>query len=223
MAAPPPGDRRSGGREELPGFFPPALETPAEGIAGVDEAGRGCLAGPVVAAAVILPGDAVLPGLADSKLVRPAARERLAEAIREVAVAWGVAATEAADIDATDILRATLCAMARAVESLTPPPVLVLVDGNVAPPLAIPTRAIVQGDRLVPAISAASILAKVTRDRLMAEWDRRFPRYGFAQHKGYGTAEHRRCIARFGPSPIHRRTFAGVREHAGAPRQGRLW
>lgn len=193
---------------------------PAERVAGVDEAGRGSLAGPVVAAAVILPADAVIPGLTDSKLLRPAVRERLAEAIRGASVSWSVAAVEAAEIDATDILRATLAAMVRAVEDLVPAPELVLVDGNVTPRLRMPARAVVQGDRRVAAISAASILAKVTRDRLMEEWGRRFPDYGFAQHKGYGTAEHRARIARYGPSPIHRRTFAGVREHV---MQGSLW
>ena len=200
-----------------------ALGLAAERIAGVDEAGRGSLAGPVVAAAVILPAGANLPGLTDSKLLSPSARQRLAEAIRVVAVSFSVAAVEAAEIDATDILRATLAAMALAVEGLDPPPALVLVDGNATPPLALPARAIVRGDRLVPAISAASILAKVTRDRTMEEWGRRFPRYGFAQHKGYGTAEHLAQIARHGPSPIHRRTFGGVREHAAAPAQERLW
>ena len=198
----------------------PPLGVPAERIAGVDEAGRGSLAGPVVAAAVILPADAVIPGLADSKLLRPAVRERLAEAIRAVAVAWHVAAVDAATIDATDILRATLQAMTHAVGGLAPAPSLVLVDGNITPPLAMAARAIVQGDRRVAVISAASILAKVDRDRLMEAWGRQFPRYGFAQHKGYGTAEHRACIARYGPSPIHRRTFAGVCEYAA---QGSLW
>jgi ribonuclease HII len=186
----------------------------------VDEAGRGSLAGPVVAAAVVLPAGAVIPGLADSKLLRPAVRERLAEVIRTVSVAWHVAAVDAAGIDASNILRATLVAMTRAVDGLACTPALVLVDGNVTPPLSMPARAIVQGDRRVAVISAASILAKVTRDRLMEEWGRQFPQYGFAQHKGYGTAEHLACIARYGPSPIHRRTFAGVREHTV---QGSLW
>ena len=198
----------------------PPLEFPAERTAGVDEAGRGSLAGPVVAAAVVLPAGAVIPGLADSKLLRPAVRERLAEVIRTVSVAWHVAAVDAAGIDASNILRATLVAMTRAVDGLACTPALVLVDGNVTPPLSMPARAIVQGDRRVAVISAASILAKVTRDRLMEEWGRQFPQYGFAQHKGYGTAEHLACIARYGPSPIHRRTFAGVREHIV---QGSLW
>ncbi|MFA5026308.1 MAG: ribonuclease HII [Candidatus Methylomirabilota bacterium] len=207
----------------LEGLPAEALGLAAERVAGVDEAGRGSLAGPVVAAAVILPAGADLPGLTDSKLLSPAARRRLAEAIRAVAVSFSVAAVEAAEIDATDILRATLAAMALAVEGLDPPPALVLVDGNVTPPLAVPARAIVRGDRCVAAISAASILAKVTRDRTMEEWGLRFPWYGFAQHKGYGTAEHLAQIARRGPSPIHRRTFGGVREHVDAPAQERLW
>jgi ribonuclease HII len=177
-----------------------------------------------VAAAVILPPGAVLPGLADSKLLTPALRFRLAEAIHAVATAWAVAGVEAADIDATDILKATLAAMAEAVRQLAPQPELVLVDGSTAPRLSIPARAVVHGDRCVPAISAASILAKVTRDRIMEGWAARFPDYGFAQHKGYGTAGHRAAIARHGPSPIHRRTFAGVREYAGKTvRQARLW
>ncbi len=184
-------------------------------VAGVDEAGRGSLAGPVVAAAVILPPAVVVPGLTDSKLLTPTLRSRLAEAICAVATAWSVAAVEAADIDATDILRATLRAMAEAVGGLTPQPGLVLVDGNVTPRLPMPARPVIRGDRRVAAISAASILAKVTRDRLMEHWAARFPAYGFAQHKGYGTAGHRAAIARHGPSPIHRRTFAGVREYAG--------
>jgi ribonuclease HII len=201
------------------------VEVPASPlIAGVDEAGRGSLAGPVVAAAVILRHDVALPGLADSKLLTPAVRSRLAEAIHAAATSWAVAAVEAADIDATDILRATLRAMTEAVRQLGPQPDLVLVDGNAAPRLPMPARAIIQGDRRVPAISAASILAKVTRDRIMEGWAVRFPAYGFAQHKGYGTVDHRAAIARHGPSPIHRRTFAGVREYAGeAGLQVPLW
>jgi ribonuclease HII len=193
-------------------------------IAGVDEAGRGSLAGPVVAAAVILPPGAALPGLTDSKLLTPAARSRLADAIRAVARSWAVAAVEAEEIDLMDILRATLHAMVGAVRQLAPQPDLVLVDGNVVPRLPMPARAIIQGDRRVPAISAASILAKVTRDRIMEGWAARFPAYGFARHKGYGTVAHRAAIAEHGPSPIHRLTFAGVREYAGkAGLQARLW
>ncbi len=193
-------------------------------VAGVDEAGRGSLAGPVVAAAVILPPGVVLPGLADSKLLTASARSRMAKAIQDVAMTWAVAAVEAAEIDATNILRATLRAMAEAVGKLSPLPRLVLVDGAIAPRLPMPARAVVKGDRHVPVISAASILAKVARDRMMEDWAVRFPVYGFAQHKGYGTDAHRAAIALHGPSPVHRRTFAGVREHLGEQvSQPRLW
>jgi ribonuclease HII len=139
----------------------------------------------------------------------------MAKAIQDVAMTWAVAAVEAAEIDATNILRATLRAMAEAVGKLSPLPRIVLVDGAVAPRLPMPARAVVKGDRHVPVISAASILAKVARDRLMEDWAVRFPDYGFAQHKGYGTGAHRAAIALHGPSPLHRRTFAGVREHTG--------
>jgi ribonuclease HII len=210
------------GRQDLIGG---GIDIPSGGrVAGVDEAGRGSLAGPVVAAAVVLPADASLPGLADSKQLTPIARARLAELIRAVATTWAVAAIEAPEIDATDILRATLRAMAEAVRQLMPPPELVLVDGNIAPTLPMAARTVVRGDQRVPVISAASILAKVTRDGIMAEWGLRLPGYGFAQHKGYGTGTHMAAIARFGPSAIHRRTFAGVREHAeSAMLQGELW
>jgi ribonuclease HII len=177
-----------------------------------------------VAAAVILPPEVGLPGLADSKLLAPVARTRLADTIRSVAIAWAVSSVEASDIDATDILWGTLRAMAQAIGQLTPPPELVLIDGNSAPDLPMPVRTVIRGDRRVPAISAASILAKVTRDRLMEDWGARFPAYGFAQHKGYGTVDHRAAIARHGPSPIHRHTFAGVREYVRGPvLQGTFW
>ncbi len=200
------------GRCSAPGLWDSA---PAAGtrVAGVDEAGRGSLAGPVVAAAVILPADAELPGLADSKLLSARVRSRLAEAIRAQAVSFAVAAVEADEIDATDILRATLRAMTTAVCGLAPQPELVLVDGNVTPRLPVAARPVIHGDRLVPVISAASILAKVARDSIMTRWSAEFPVYGFAQHKGYGTLAHRTCIARHGPCAIHRRSFAGVREY----------
>jgi ribonuclease HII len=193
-------------------------------VAGVDEAGRGCLAGPVVAAAVILPSEIVIRGLTDSKLLSAGMRTDLAREIRAMATAWSVAAVEASEIDATDILQATLRAMSEAVARLSPQPRLVLVDGVAVPPLCVPARAVIRGDRKVPAISAASILAKVSRDRLMDDWAARYPGYGFAQHKGYGTAVHRAALARYGPSPLHRRTFAGVREYVGsASGQASLW
>ena len=183
---------------------------PRSFVAGVDEAGRGCLAGPVVAAAVILPAAGAPPDLRDSKQVRPAERARLYEAILASAVSVGVGLAEAEAIDARDILRATLEAMREAVEALSVRPALVLVDGNQSPPGRIPCRAIPHGDAQVPVISAASIVAKVTRDRLMRAYDARFPGYGFAAHKGYGTRAHLAALWRLGPSPLHRRTFAPV-------------
>ncbi len=197
---------------------PPAAALPL--IAGVDEAGRGCLAGPVVAAAVILPAAGVPPDLRDSKRVGPAERERLYRAILASAVAVGVGAAEAEAIDAGDILRATLHAMRDAVEALAVRPVLVLADGNQVPPLRVPCRAIPHGDAEIPVISAASIVAKVTRDRLMRAYDARFPGYGFSAHKGYGTRAHLEALRRLGPSPLHRRTFGPV---ALAMAQGELW
>ena len=180
-------------------------------VAGVDEAGRGALAGPVVAAAVILPPRPRLRGLADSKLLTPAARESLYARIRAQAVAVGVGRVEAAIVDAANVLQATLMAMAQAVAALHAQPDIVLVDGTIVPPLALASRAIPHGDALVPAIAAASIVAKVTRDRLMADLAGRFPAYGFDRHKGYGTAAHQAALERHGPSPIHRISFAPVR------------
>ena len=180
-------------------------------VAGVDEAGRGALAGPVVAAAVILPPGPRLRGLADSKLLTPAAREGLYARIRAQALAVGVGTVEAAIVDAANVLQATLMAMAQAVAALHARPDIVLVDGNIVPPLALASRAIPHGDALVPAISAASIVAKVTRDRLMADLAGRFPGYGFDRHKGYGTADHQAALERHGPSPVHRVSFAPVR------------
>lgn len=179
-------------------------------VFGVDEVGRGPLAGPVVAAAVLL--DADIPGLADSKTLSPARRCQLDCAIRAAGqVALGRASV--AEIDRLNILEATLLAMARAVEALAAccgPPTLVLVDGNRAPPLPFPARAIIGGDASEPAISAASIVAKVARDAIMVELCRADPRYGFSAHKGYGTPEHLAALALHGPSPAHRRSFAPV-------------
>ena len=180
-------------------------------ICGVDEAGRGPLAGPVVAAAVILPPNTPLSGLNDSKKLSPRRRERLAAEIRATALAWAVAEASAAEIDAWNILRSTLRAMARAVAALPLTPDEVLVDGNQAPALEVPVRTIIGGDALEPAIMAASILAKTHRDARLVALEARHPGYGFARHKGYGTAAHLAALARLGPCPEHRRSFAPVR------------
>jgi ribonuclease HII len=190
---------------------PRTPEPEAVRIAGVDEAGRGPLAGPVVVAAVILREDANLPGLDDSKRVSAEHRERLYQQICSSALAWAIVAVEVEEIERVNILAATLNGMQRSVLQLDPAPSLVMVDGNSAPELKYPVRTMVGGDRWVPAISAASILAKVTRDRMMLEWHERYPDYGFDQHKGYPTPAHLECLKRLGPCPIHRRTFAPVR------------
>jgi ribonuclease HII len=176
-------------------------------VAGVDEVGRGCLAGPVVAAAVILESDHYVPGVADSKVLDAPLRERLYEGITGAAVAWAVATIDAAEIDRLNIHRASLAAMRQAVLALHPLPGFVLVDGFRIPDLPMPQRAVVGGDRRSTAIAAASILAKVTRDRQMQELHARDPRYGFDRHKGYATRDHLEAVGRFGYSPIHRRTF----------------
>lgn len=179
-------------------------------IAGVDEAGRGPLAGPVYAAAVILDPARPIKGLRDSKVLTAAAREDLAGLIRLRAVAWAVAWADVAEIDALNILQATLLAMRRAVGALGMVPTEALVDGNQCPQLACPVHAIVKGDRDVASISAASILAKTARDELLVRLDGDYPRYGFAQNKGYGTPEHLAALQQYGPCAVHRRTFAPV-------------
>jgi ribonuclease HII len=177
-------------------------------IAGVDEVGRGCLAGPVTAAAVVLPRDLRVPGITDSKALTADQRDDLFDEITGVALVWHVASVDAAEIDRINILRASLAAMRQAVESLIPLPGFVLVDGHMSiPDLLIPQRPVVGGDRRSTAIAAASILAKVTRDRWMREAHGRDPRYGFDHHKGYATPEHLRAVAEFGYSPLHRRSF----------------
>ncbi len=201
---------------------PAEVLPPAERVAGVDEAGRGSLAGPVVAAAVILPPEFQLPGLTDSKLLSPAQRATLADDIRTVAIAQAVDAVDASRIDAINILQATLAAMVEAVAALPSPPELILVDGNIVPWVPMRARAIVWGDRLIPAISAASILAKTARDAMMEDWGRQYPAYGFAKHKGYGTPNHLARLAAHGPSPIHRRSFAPVLSSERSE-QGSLW
>lgn len=179
-------------------------------IAGVDEAGRGPLAGPVVAAAVLLPTDHAL-ALADSKRLSARRREVLAVDIRAIAVASSIARASAAEIDELNIHHASLLAMTRALEALPVTPQQAVIDGLYVPPVAIDCRAVVHGDALVPAISAASILAKVHRDALMRELDGRYPGYGFSRHKGYGTRAHREALASLGPCIEHRRSFEPVR------------
>ena len=184
-------------------------------LAGVDEAGRGPLAGPVVAAAVILDDMAPIKGLADSKKLTERQRERLYDEIRAKALCCSVAQASVTEIDSLNILQATMLAMRRAVQGLRLKPVKVLVDGNRLPSLDVMAEAVVGGDALVPAISAASILAKVTRDRLLMELHERHPDYGFDRHKGYGTAQHLEALRRLGPLPEHRRTFSPVAQCLG--------
>jgi len=179
-------------------------------IAGIDEAGRGPLAGPVVAAAVILDPARRVKGLRDSKVMTPEQREIVAADIRVKAIAWAVASSDVGEIDTLNILRATLLAMRRAVEALAVRPAEALIDGDHCPELTCRAYAIVKGDRDVPAISAASIIAKTTRDALLHDLDREYPMYGFARHKGYGTPEHLAALDRHGPCPHHRRSFAPV-------------
>lgn len=180
-------------------------------VCGVDEAGRGPLAGPVFAACVILRADDLIEGLADSKVLSAKRRVELAVQIRSRAAAWAIASATAEEIDRVNILQASMLAMRRAVEQLTIEPDEVLVDGLHCPDLGFPARAIVDGDALVAEISAASILAKTARDALMLEMHERYPDYGFARHKGYPTRDHLEALRRFGPCPIHRRSFAPVR------------
>jgi ribonuclease HII len=181
-------------------------------LAGVDEAGRGPLAGPVVAAAVVLDDARPITGLADSKTLTARARQRLHDEICAKALCVEVAWATPHEIDEFNILQATLRAMSRAVHALRLKPALVLVDGNRLPVLSVPAQAVVKGDALVPAISAASIVAKVRRDAWCLEAHEQFPQYGFAGHKGYPTAEHLAALRRHGPSPVHRRSFGPVRE-----------
>lgn len=176
-------------------------------VAGVDEVGRGCLAGPVVAAAVVLNPDRYVPRVCDSKTVTALERERLYVSITRAAVAWGVAAAEPEEIDSINIHQASLRAMQRAVLMLAPSPDCVLVDAFRIPDLPMAQRAVLHGDSRCTAIAAASIIAKVTRDRIMQELHERDPRYGFDRHKGYATRDHLDAVARFGYSEAHRRSF----------------
>lgn len=181
-------------------------------ICGIDEAGRGPLAGPVCAAAVILREEPLIGGLNDSKQLTERRRDSLALQIREHALAFGIGWASVEEIDALNIRQANFLAMRRAVDALGVTPGLALVDGNDPPPLACRVRTIIGGDALEPAISAASILAKTTRDALMVELCAQYPGYGFARHKGYGSAMHLEALRTLGPCPAHRRSFAPVRE-----------
>lgn len=176
-------------------------------VCGIDEAGRGPLAGPVCAAAVILPPDCDIPGLNDSKKLSEKKREALFPVIQEKALAFGIGWATAEEIDRVNILQATFLAMARAVEALPTPADYALVDGNRMPPLPIPGETIVKGDATSASIAAASILAKVSRDRLLRQLDEEHPEYGFAKHKGYGTKAHYEAIRKYGLLPEHRRGF----------------
>jgi ribonuclease HII len=209
------------------GFAPIEGENYARGfhfIAGIDEVGRGPLAGPVVAAAVVLPRDFNEDGIKDSKLLTVQQRERLAPVIKAKAISWGLGIVNVQEIDRFNILKATLMAMAKACRALALAPDHLLIDGNQTIPAVLlrqprasyqpPLRqtALIKGDRICVSIAAASIIAKVARDQIMIELDASYPQYGFAVHKGYGSAAHLAALRRHGPSPVHRRSFARVRE-----------
>ncbi len=176
-------------------------------VCGTDEAGRGPLAGPVFAAACILPLDIVIDGLNDSKKISEKKREKLFDIIKEKAVSYCIASASVEEIDSLNILNASQLAMRRAVEGLDKPADLVLVDGNVARDFKIPAVTVVKGDSISPSIAAASILAKVARDRYCYEMDKEYPQYGFAKHKGYGTKDHMTAVRTYGPCPVHRMSF----------------
>ncbi len=176
-------------------------------VCGVDEAGRGPLCGPVFAAACILPDGLVLEGLNDSKKLTPKKREKLFDEICENAVAYCIASASVEEIDEMNILEANLLAMRRAIDGLSQKADFALIDGNVARDFQIPARAVIKGDAISPSIAAASILAKVSRDRDCLELDRLYPQYGIAKHKGYGTKQHMDALRIYGPSPIHRKQF----------------
>jgi ribonuclease HII len=189
----------------------PELYLPEGRIAGVDEAGRGPLAGPVIAGAVILDPEKPIEGLRDSKRLSASRRDELFDQIRERALAWAVGRADVEEIDRINILQATMLAMSRAVEALRPHADYALIDGNRCPDLSCTSQAIIKGDSKVPAISAASIMAKVTRDREMLDLDMRYPGYGLAQHKGYPSKAHIEALESLGVTPAHRRSYAPVR------------
>ncbi len=187
----------------------------ASRIAGIDEAGRGPLAGPVVAAAVVLSSYDRIPNLNDSKLLTPAQRDGLYSLIRDNAVAIGIGLADVEEINEINIYQATRSAMCQAVYRISPLPDYLLIDGNMKLDIELPQLSIVKGDRLSFSVAAAGIMAKVTRDKIMMELHEEFPQYGFNQHKGYATREHKEAILRHGPSPVHRRLFKGVRDELG--------
>ncbi len=184
-----------------------AMELGRPLVCGIDEAGRGPLAGPVCAAAVILPLDCEIPGLNDSKKLSEKKREALFDVIREAALAYGVGFASVEEIDRLNILQATFLAMSRACEALSLRPDWALVDGNRMPPLSVPGETVIKGDAQCASVAAASILAKVSRDRLLRELDLKYPQYGFSKHKGYGTKAHYEAIKTYGVLPEHRKTF----------------
>lgn len=194
-----------------PDLFDPIDDIDAAATAGVDEAGRGPLAGAVYAAAVILDPARPIVGLADSKVLNASRREQLAQLVREQALAWCIACASVQEIDRLNILKATLLAMQRAVDGLAVAPQLALVDGNQPPRLRCAVQTVVKGDQTVPAISAASILAKTARDADLMRLHALYPQYAFDRHKGYGTAEHLSLLRQHGPCPEHRRSFAPVK------------
>jgi ribonuclease HII len=194
-----------------------------QAVAGIDEAGRGALAGPVAAAAIILPADPdlsqQLTGVKDSKQMTPLARTRWAIRLKEIALTWGVGFASAEEIDAIGILPATCLAARRAVEQLKPPPEHLLIDYIRLPEISIPQTSLVKGDARCTSIAAASILAKTSRDLTCNELDERYPGYGFRQHKGYGTAAHLAALQRLGPAPVHRRSFAPIARYQDGARR----
>ena len=185
-------------------------------VAGIDEAGRGPLAGPVVSAAVVLPANQPIPGIDDSKKLSPAKRNALYESIYANAVSIGVGIVDPQEIDRINILQASLLSMAISVANLRPQPDCLLIDGTFRIPFQLPQETIPKGDALSISIAAASIVAKVTRDRIMERYDLDYPQYGFSKHKGYPTKAHKAAIRQFGTSPIHRRSFKGVKEYTGS-------
>ena len=201
-------------RERLSTMYAYERAAASEGrtiVAGVDEAGRGPLAGPVAVAAVILPPECHLPRLNDSKKLSYAVREELFEQVTEHAVSYHVALIGAETIDSINILEATRMGMYEAIASLSPTPDEVLIDAVELPELSIPSKSIIKGDAKTASIAAASILAKVTRDRMMEDYDREYPNYGFAKHKGYGTREHIEAIQKYGVCPLHRKSFEPIK------------